>query len=105
MPVSPPTDPDDIIDLVKQRTTRFENNHLVLGSTDAWLAIDEQHNKWTTAPAAGYQLSINTYNLLCQAEPMPGRNTFKVISGGVEVVYALQPQDRSGVLWAVAETI
>ena len=105
MPVSPPTDPDDILDLVKKPTTRWENNHLVLGSTDAWLAINDRKNAWTTSPTVDHQLSINTYNLLCQAEPMPGRNTFKVTTGGVEVVYQLQPQTRDGAVWAVAETI
>lgn len=105
MPVSGPTDPDEIIDLVKQRTTRFENNHLVLGTSDAWLAIDEQHHAWTTASAAGHQLSINTYNLLRAAEPVRGSNTFKVSAGGVDVFYELRPELRDGAPWAVAETI
>ena len=105
MPVSPPTDPDEIIDLAKKRSTRFENNHLVLGTAEAWLVIDELNNTWTTASAPGFKLSISTFNLLRAAEPMPGRNTFKVVIDGIDVFYELRPEIRDGAPWAVAETI
>lgn len=105
MPVSGPTDPDEIISLVKNRTTRFENNHLVLGTSNAWLVIDETANGWTTAASPGHQLSINTFNLLRAAEPVRGSNTFKVSAGGVDIFYELRSELRDGVSWAVAETI
>ena len=43
MPISPPTDPDSILSLVKDPGTRFDTDHLVVNRVATWLALDDQH--------------------------------------------------------------
>lgn len=103
MPVTDPTDPDNVISLVKDSSTRWLDEHLMVGRSPAWLAVSPA-NVWTTAPTGGHKLSLNTFLILLAAIPNAD-NTFHVMVNGAAVNFELKSELRDGAAWAVAKTI
>ena len=97
MPASGPIDPELVVNAIKDPSTTWSSNHLVVGGVNRWPVVDTQSNRWTLSAAPACLIDQDTFNAL-RSCTLRGPI---VVSGGL--TYTLDPVTVSGSTWATLQ--